>query len=101
MLKFADGKLGKVAAVLDCLQPYYFHTHLVGSEGSLLDDKIHSNLLDGADRKHWSALPYKAVDSGDVGDHPYQEQFEGFFEALECGVEMPLTGLAYAVRSTR
>ena len=40
MLKFANGAVGKVASVIDCLQPYYFHTHLVGSEGSILDNKI-------------------------------------------------------------
>jgi len=99
LLKFKDGKLGKVASVLDCFQPYYFHTHLVGSEGSLLDDKHHSNLAHGDDRQQWKQLPYKPVDSGDVADHPYQEQFSSFFEALARGEEMPLTGLADAVRT--
>src|SRR5262249_28668934 len=42
ILKFADGRVGKCASSIDCLQPYYFHTHLVGSEGSLLDNKFHS-----------------------------------------------------------
>src|SRR4051812_3326336 len=32
ILKFKNGSVGKCAAVVDCLQPYYFHTHLVGSE---------------------------------------------------------------------
>jgi predicted dehydrogenase len=39
------------------------------------------------------------VDSGDVADHPYLEQFNRFFEALARGEEMPLTGLADAVRT--
>ena len=42
LLRFKDGKVGKVASVIDCLQPDYFHTHLVGSEGSLLDTKFYS-----------------------------------------------------------
>ena len=42
LLKFRDGRVGKVASVIDCLQPYYFHIHLVGSEGSLLDNKFYS-----------------------------------------------------------
>src|SRR5207253_994882 len=42
IVQFASGKVGKVASVIDCLQPYYFHTHLVGSQGSLLDNKLHS-----------------------------------------------------------
>ena len=99
LLKFKDGRIGKAAAVLDCFQPYYFHTHLVGSEGALLDDKFHSNLVEGHDRKQWNKLPYQPVDSGDVADHPYREQFNRLFEALAHGEEMPLTGLRDAVRT--
>jgi predicted dehydrogenase len=93
MLKFKDGKVGKVASVLDCFQPYYFHTHLVGSEGTVLDDKF------AGQDKRWTQLPFKPVDSGDVSDHPYQTEFDRFFEALARGEEMPLTGLADAVRT--
>ena len=38
ILKLEDGRLGKVASVIDCLQPYYFHTHLVGGEDGILDN---------------------------------------------------------------
>jgi len=33
----------------------------------------------------------KMLDSGDVADHPYQTQFQGFFDALDRGEDMPLT----------
>ncbi len=100
ILRFADGRVGKVASVIDCLQPYYFHTHLVGSEGSLLDNKFHSQKL--ATNKHaWSGLAMKLLDSGDVSDHPYQTQFEAFFAALQRGAEMPLTNLEESLRSHR
>lgn len=100
LLKFAGGRLGKCASVIDCWQPYYFHTHLVGSEGSLLDDKFHSNLEAGPEGRHeWKRLPFKPVDSGDVADHPYQTQFGAFFESLARGEDMPLTGLKEAVRT--
>ena len=36
------------------------------------------------------------LDSGDVSDHPYQSQFQAFFDALEQGKDMPLTSLAQA-----
>jgi predicted dehydrogenase len=98
ILKFKNGALGKCAAVVDCLQPYYFHTHLVGSEGSVLDNKFHSMKL--KTNKHaWSSLAMKLLDSGDVSDHPYQTQFEAFFNALDKGKEMPLTSFADAARS--
>ncbi|PYJ03631.1 MAG: 4,5-dihydroxyphthalate dehydrogenase [Verrucomicrobia bacterium] len=98
ILKFKDGSIGKCAAVVDCLQPYYFHTHLVGSEGSLLDNKFHSMKLH-TNKHAWSALAMKLLDSGDVSDHPYQSQFEAFFQALDTGKDMPLTSLAEAARS--
>jgi predicted dehydrogenase len=91
ILKFKDGQVGKVASVIDCLQPYYFHVHLVGSEGSLLDNKFYSTQLGGLNRNKWSELSMKLLDSGDVSDHPYQTQFEAFFTALQAGHEMPLT----------
>ncbi len=98
LLKFKNGAVGKCAAVVDCLQPYYFHTHLVGSEGSLLDNKFHSQKL-ATNKAHWSELSMKMLDSGDVSDHPYQTQFDAFFRALEQGKEMPLTSLATAART--
>jgi predicted dehydrogenase len=98
VVRFKDGSIGKCAAVVDCLQPYYFHTHLVGSEGSLLDNKFHSEKLHTT-RNGWSSLAMKMLDSGDVSDHPYQTQFEAFFDALDKGKEMPLTSFADAARS--
>jgi predicted dehydrogenase len=101
ILKFKNGSVGKCAAVVDCLQPYYFHTHLVGSEGSLLDNKFHSQKLGGLNRHAWSDLSMKMLDSGDVGDHPYQTQFQAFFDALDAGKDMPLTSFGDAFVSHR
>ncbi|MEY2429133.1 MAG: hypothetical protein QOJ40_2018 [Verrucomicrobiota bacterium] len=98
ILKFKDGSIGKCAAVVDCLQPYYFHTHLVGSEGSLLDNKFHSMKLQ-TNRHAWSALAMKLLDSGDVSDHPYTSQFDAFLNALDKGKDMPLTSFADAART--
>jgi predicted dehydrogenase len=95
ILHFENGAIGKTAAIVDCLQPYYFHTHLVGSEGSLLDDKFHSMKLK-ADKGRWSTLSMKMLDSGDVSDHPYQAQFQAFFDALDEGRDMPLTSFPEA-----
>ncbi len=99
LLKFKDGRVGKVASVIDCIQPYYFHTHLVGSEGSLLDNKLHSSKLGGLDKTRWSELSMKMLDSGDVSDHPYQSQFEAFFTSLRKNKPMPLTHMGDAIRT--
>jgi len=71
ILKFKNGGIGKVASVIDCLQPYYFHVHLVGSEGSLLDNRFYSAKLPGMTKERWSTLETALIDSGDVSDHPY------------------------------
>lgn len=96
LLKFKDGRVGKCASVIDCHQPYYFHTHLVGSEGSILDQKYAVN-SPGYDRSSWTETGLHPIDSGDVADHPYRTQFDAFFAALAGGRAMPLTGLAEAV----
>ncbi len=101
LLRFENGSVGKSAAIVDCLQPYYFHTHLVGSEGSLLDNKFHSQRLGGLDKGAWSQLSMRMLDSGDVKDHPYQTQFEAFFAALEEGKNMPLTSFSDAFYTHR
>lgn len=99
VLKFKSGKVGKTAAVVDCLQPYYFHTHLVGSKGSLLDNKAHFHGIEGMNKDQWSQLSFSPVDSGDVADHPYQNQFQVFFDSLAKGRVMPHTGLKEAMKS--
>lgn len=101
LIRFKDGRVGKCASVIDCIQPYYFHVHLVGSEGSLLDGKFHTNKLAALNKKTWSQLSIHPIDSGDVADHPYQTQFEAFFKALSEGREMPLTSLHEAMKSHR
>jgi predicted dehydrogenase len=99
ILNFKDGRVGKTASIIDCLQPYYFHVHLVGSEGSLLDNKFFSTQLGSLNKARWSELSMKMVDSGDVSDHPYQAQFQAFFDALDRGKEMALTSLNDAART--
>ncbi len=101
ILKFSGGRLGKVASVIDCIQPYYFHTHLVGSEGSILDNKFHSMKISGLNKAAWSELSMRMLDSGDVSDHPYQTQFQAFFDALDSGKTMPLTSFADAFATHR
>jgi predicted dehydrogenase len=98
IVKFKNGSLGKCTASIDCMQPYYFHTHLIGSKGSLLDNKFHSTDLPTG-KETWNTLSFKPLDSGDVSDHPYQRQFEAFFAALAEGNEMPLTSLREAART--
>lgn len=101
ILKFKHGKIGKVASCIDCLQPYYFHSHLVGSEGSLLDNRFHAHGLKGAVKERWSTIETELVDSGDVKDHPYEPQFQAFVDSIRANKTMPLTDFETAFESHR
>jgi len=101
ILKFRDGRIGKVASVTDCLQPYYFHMHLCGRQGSVLDDKFTSYKWPGMAKDRWSTLGVPVVDSGDVSDHPYQPQFQAYIDALKRNKPMPLTDFETAFESHR
>ena len=101
ILKFADGKVGKVAASIDCLQPYYFRVHLLGSAGSLLDNKIYSEKIAGLVKEKWSTLQTAMLDSGEVTDHPYKPQFQAFVDAIRNNTVMPLTDIDTAFETHR
>ena len=101
ILKFKNGKIGKVASSVDCLQPYYFHLHLLGGEGSLLDDKFYSHKLNGLVKDRWSKLETELIDSGDVDDHPYEPQFQAFVDSINDDTTMPLTDFETAYQSHR
>ena len=101
LLKFAGGRIGKVVSCIDCVQPYYFHVHLVGSEGSLLDNRFYSSRFQGMTKSSWSTLETALVDSGDVSDHPYEPQFQAFVDSIRDGTTMPLTDFDTAFESHR
>lgn len=105
-LRFAAGNgnrpaIAKVTSCIDCMQPYYFHVHLVGEHGSLLDNKFYSSKLPGLSKARWSTLETALIDSGDVSDHPYQPQFQAFADAVRSGKQMPLTDFETALKTHR
>lgn len=102
ILKFKNnGKIAKVTSSIDCLQPYYFHIHLIGSEGTLLDNRFYSTRLDGMNKNKWSTIETTLVDSGDVNSHPYAPQFDAFVKSIKSGKKMPLTDFNTAFETHR
>ncbi len=85
LLKFKDGKIGKVTSCTDCRQPYVFNMNVVGSHGSVKNDLFHSKKIEGM--KGWAKLDVDLIDSGDVSHHPYTAQFEHFAECLDRGID--------------
>ena len=85
VMKFAGGATGKVSSVTDCSQPYTFNMNVVGSEGSVRNDQFCSHKISGM--QGWAKLDVELIDSGDVADHPYDEQFAHFARSLDEGTE--------------
>ncbi|MBN1292812.1 MAG: Gfo/Idh/MocA family oxidoreductase [Candidatus Latescibacteria bacterium] len=86
LLKFKGNKIiGKVASVIDCMQPYVFNMNMVGSHGSIKNNLFYSKKIEGLNG--WSILDVQLVDSGDVAHHPYREQFAYFAKCIDSGQE--------------
>ena len=84
LIKFKNGRaLGKVASVIDAMQPYVFHMNFVGSQGAVKNNQFFSKKIEGL--RGWANLDVQLVDSGDVAHHPYSAQFASFAECLDAG----------------
>ncbi|MEK7793103.1 MAG: Gfo/Idh/MocA family oxidoreductase [Candidatus Hydrogenedentota bacterium] len=86
ILKFADGRIGKVASCIECIQPYVFHINLVGTEGTIRNNKIHSR-RQFPGQTNWVEVPTILPDSGDVTHHPFQEEVKHLLTCIETSVE--------------
>ena len=82
ILKFEDGTMGKCVSCVDCRQPYVLNVHLVGSEGTLWNDKLWSTKLEGLRADEWVTMPSAQAESGDVLDHPYPPLVDEFIQCL-------------------
>lgn len=82
IMRCDNGVVAKTASVIDCIQPYLFNLHLVGSQGSVWNDKFHTEALSGLDKEDWSRFHTQMVDSGDVAHHPYRDLFEDFIGSI-------------------
>ena len=99
IIRFDNDAVGKVASIIDSHQPYHLRVHLVGSDGAIVDGKFWSTRIKGLDPDQWSELGVKLETSADVIHHPYAQQFQAFFRALDEDREMPLTSLADAAKA--
>ena len=87
IMRCENGAVGKTASVINCIQPYLFNVHLVGSRGWSWNDRFHTDKLSGLDTKGWSRLNTQRIDSGDVAHHPYRTLFEDFIDSIREGRE--------------
>lgn len=79
--KFADGTLGKVASVLDCVMPYEFNVSVLGTRGTIKNNRVWSPELFPM-QTDWAQIPTVLPNSGDVAHHPFNAQIENFAAAI-------------------
>jgi predicted dehydrogenase len=97
LCRFADGTLGKVASTLDCVMPYAFNVDVLGTRGSIRDNRVWSpELFPG--QKDWVVIPTVLPDSGDVAHHPFNGQVEALAAGILDGAPI-LPDLADAVKT--
>lgn len=86
ILKFDDGRIGKVTSCIECIQPYVFDINLVGTEGSMRNNKIFSR-KSYPGQTSWTEVPTILPDSGDVTHHPFQHEADHLVECILNDVE--------------
>jgi predicted dehydrogenase len=84
ILKFADGRVGKVASCIECIQPYVFNINLVGTNGTIHNNKIYSKTMYPG-QTHWTEVPTIMPDSGDVTHHPFVGEAAHLVESILSG----------------
>jgi len=80
-MKLDDGTLAKSSVLLDADIPYAFNIDLVGTGGSLRDNRIWSKRLFPG-QKSWATMPTILPDSGDVHHHPFDAQINHFVDCI-------------------
>lgn len=82
ILKFDNGVIGKCAASIDYVGPYYFPFEIHGELGCIRDNRFFSKALGG--QNAMAEIPMVMLDSGDVTHHPYEAELN---ELIDCVLE--------------
>ena len=85
-LKFANGAVGKLSALLDGDTPYRFNCRLFGTNGSIQNNEVYSSQKYPGATEYWS-FPTITPNSGDVSHHPFKAEIDHFVECIEADVE--------------
>ncbi len=92
LIRFKDGRIGKVSAVSDSLQPYIFGYRLLGSEGTLIDRSLNSRKLKGLDPSMWTELGTRDLSDGaTIGGYMFVGLFRAFYDHIVNDAPLPYT----------
>lgn len=79
--KFEGGAIGKLSTAFDCQCPYAFNIDLLGSKGTIRDNRIFAKDFFGG-ATDWVTVPTIRPDSGDVSHHPFDGEIGHFVDCI-------------------
>ena len=85
IVRFANGKGGKVSASVEQWMPYQFNVDVLGTDGGLRDNRFYSRKIPGV--TGWAQFPTVLPDSGAVSHHPFQGEIDHFVDCIVEGKE--------------
>jgi UDP-N-acetyl-2-amino-2-deoxyglucuronate dehydrogenase len=81
-VKFKNGAIGKVSAILEGRLPYQFNIDLLGERGSFRDNRLWSpEMFPG--QQDWIVIPSITPNSGDVTHHPFKDEVSHFVQCIQ------------------
>lgn len=83
VVRFANGRIGKVSACVEQWMPYQFNVDLLGTDGGLRDNRFFSRKLVGA--TDWATFPTITPNSGLVSHHPFDGEIDHFISCIKNG----------------
>lgn len=84
--RFADGRIGKVTSCIECVQPYVFQINLVGTRGTIRNNRVFSKTKYPG-QTGWVEVPTVLPDSGDVSHHPFTGEVAHLVSCIQTGTE--------------
>ena len=85
VLRFANGRIGKVSACVEQWMPYQFNVDLLGTDGGMRDNRFFSRKLVGA--SDWATFPTVTPNSGLVSHHPFDGEIDHFISCIKSGAQ--------------
>jgi len=84
VLHFDNGAIGRVSACLDMVGPYQFNIELLGTGGTVRDNRLWSKKL-APEQSDFMEIPCIQPNSGDVAHHPFQQEVDHFVDCALSG----------------
>jgi len=88
-IRYANDAVGRISVSMGCVMPYTFEFTLMGTKGTIRENRLYSDLLKGQD--DYAVIPTQLPDSGSVLHHPFTPGLQHFVKCLEEDKETELS----------